>query len=77
MSRFDQRLRFAGAAWLIGFMAPYLNWPNWVVRLSIFDAFGHPYVDFPGSRSFLIIAIMIVPGTIATLEIAERSAKVL
>ena len=42
MSRFDQRLRFAGAAWLIGFMAPYLNWPNWVVRLAIFDAFGHP-----------------------------------
>lgn len=68
---------YVGAAWLIGFMAPYLNWPHWVVRLSIFDAFGHPYVDFPGSTSFLIIAIMIVPGMIATLEIAERSPKVI
>ncbi len=68
---------YVGAAWLVGFMAPYLSWPNWVVRLSIFDAFGHPYVDFPGSISFLIIALMIVLGAAATLEIAKRSAKVL
>lgn len=68
---------YVGAAWLIGFMAPYLNWPNWVVRLSIFDAFGHPYVNLPGSVSFLLITIMIVPGLIATFEIAERSPKVL
>ena len=68
---------YVGAAWLVGFMAPYLNWPHWIVRLSIFDAFGHPYVELPGSISFLIIAVMIVPGLIATLEIAERSAKVL
>lgn len=68
---------YVGAAWLIGFMAPYLNWPHWLVRLSIFDAFGHPYVDFPGSTSFLIIAVMIVPGMIGALEIAERSPKVI
>lgn len=68
---------YVGAAWLVGFMAPYLNWPHWIVRLSIFDAFGHPYVDFPSSTSFLIIMVLIVPGMIAALEIAERSPKVI
>lgn len=68
---------YVGASWLVGFMAPYLNWPTWVVRLSIFDSFGHPYVDFPGATSFFVIAIMIVPGLIAALEIAEQSPKVI
>ena len=68
---------YVGAAWLIGFMAPYLKWPDWLVRLSIFDAFGHPYVDWPELTNFLIIAGMIIPGFIVTLLIAERRAKVL
>jgi hypothetical protein len=68
---------YVGAAWLIGFMAPYLKWPEWSVRLSIFDAFGHPYVAWPEARSFIIIAMMIIVGFAVTFQVAERSAKVL
>ena len=68
---------YVGAAWLIGFMAPYLKWPEWLVRLSIFDAFGHPYVDWPTRTSFLLIIVMIIPGYIGTFLITERSAKVI
>jgi ABC-2 type transport system permease protein len=46
---------YVGAAWLIGFMAPYLNWPTWLVRLSIFDAFGHPFVQWPTLLNFVTI----------------------
>jgi ABC-2 type transport system permease protein len=68
---------YVGAAWLVGFMAPYLKWSEWFVRLSIFDAFGHPYVDWPTWNGFLLIALMIIPGFIGTFLIAERSAKVI
>jgi ABC-2 type transport system permease protein len=66
---------YVGAAWLIGFMAPYLNWPNWVVRFSIFDAFGHPFVEWPSSLNLILISIMAIPGLIAAMLVAERSAK--
>lgn len=66
---------YVGAAWLIGFMAPYLNWPNWVVRFSIFDAFGHPFVEWPSSLKLILISIMAIPGLIAAMLVAERSAK--
>jgi ABC-2 type transport system permease protein len=68
---------YVGAAWLIGFMAPYLKWPEWLVRLSIFDAFGHPYVDWPTRTSLLLIIVMIIPGYVGTFLITERSAKVI
>ena len=66
---------YIGAAWLIGFMAPYLNWPSWLVRFSIFDAFGHPFVEWPGKLNLLLIAVTAVPGLIAAMMISERSAK--
>ena len=67
---------YIGAAWLIGFMAPYLNWPIWLVRFSIFDAFGHPFVQWPGTLNFVLIGVMAIPGLVAAIKISERSAKV-
>lgn len=66
---------YIGAAWLIGFMAPYLNWPTWLVRFSIFDAFGHPFVQWPGALNFVLIGVMAIPGLFAAIKISERSAK--
>lgn len=67
---------YLGAAWLIGFMAPYLNWPSWLVRLSVFDAFGHPFVEWPGSLNLILIFVMVLPGLVLATRIAERSSKV-
>lgn len=66
---------YVGAAWMIGFMAPYLNWPNWVVRLSIFDAFGHPFIKWPSAISFLFIIIAAFPGLAAAINIANQRPK--
>ncbi len=64
---------YVGAAWMISFMVPYLNWPNWLLRLSIFDAFGHPYVDWPSNLNFVTIFGAIVIGVTGTLAISKRS----
>jgi ABC-2 type transport system permease protein len=66
---------YVGAAWLIGFMAPYLNWPSWVVHFSIFDAFGHPFVEWPSTLNLTLISIMAIPGLIAAMLFAERTSK--
>ena len=66
---------YVGAAWLIGFMAPYLKWPDWLVRFSIFDAFGHPFVQWPTAFNIYLILVMAVPGLLAAMYFAERSPK--
>ncbi len=66
---------YIGAAWLVVFMAPYLNWPAWIVRLSIFDAFGHPFVEWPGTLNFVLITVMALPGLLLAMRIAEGKPK--
>ena len=68
---------YVGAAWMIVFMAPYLKWPSWSVRLSIFEAFGHPFVNWPPGTNFAIIAFAILSGTVGAAVISNRSAKTL
>lgn len=67
---------YVGAAWLVGFMSPYLGWPDWIVRLSIFDAFGRPFIDWPSRSSLAIIAGMILIGITGSIFVGNRSAKV-
>lgn len=66
---------YIGAAWMITFMVPYLKWPNWVIRLSIFDALGHPFVKWPATFNILIILFVALPGIFIATKIAERTSK--
>ena len=68
---------YVGAAWMIGFMAPYLKWPHWLVRLSIFDAFGHPFIAWPAELNFILILLMTLGGVGVAMAISERSSKVI
>ncbi|MFM8205757.1 MAG: hypothetical protein ACKN8W_05355, partial [Actinomycetales bacterium] len=66
---------YVGAAWLIGFMAPYLNWPSWIVRFSVFEAFGHPFVQWPAALNISLILVMSGPVLLSAMYLAERSPK--
>lgn len=65
---------YVGAAWLVVFMAPYLKWPEWTVRLSIFDAFGHPFVRWPEVGNFAMITLVIAVS-ITTIAVVTRSSS--
>ena len=67
---------YVGAAWLIGFMAPYLNWPTWLVRLSIFDAFGHPFVQWPTLLNFVTIIGAMCLSFVAAVVVSQRKPVV-
>lgn len=66
---------YIGAAWLMVFMAPYLDWPSWILRLSIFDALGHPFIDWPESSNVIAIALVALAGFVAAVRIAEDTSK--
>lgn len=68
---------YVGAAWMIVFMAPYLKWPSWTVRFSIFDAFGHPFVKWPTTTNFLVIATATAFGVFGSIFVSNRTAKTL
>jgi hypothetical protein len=67
---------YVGAAWLIGFMAPYLDWPSWLVRLSIFDAFGHPFVQWPTLLNFITIFGAMILSFIGAVLFSQRKPVV-
>lgn len=66
---------YIGAAWMIVFMAPYLNWPSWVVRFSIFDAFGHPFVKWPSNINFLFIGAAVLIGLLGSALVSNRKSR--
>ncbi len=66
---------YIGAAWMITFMVPYLKWPSWVIRFSIFDSLGHPFVKWPGVTNFILIGVVSIPGLFIATKIAERTSK--
>jgi ABC-2 type transport system permease protein len=68
-----------GAVLGLGFFAsllgPMFNWPEWVVRLSPFEAFGSPYSSVPGPSGLALLAGLAVVGTIAAAMVAERRSS--
>ena len=66
---------YVGAAWLMVFMAPYLQWPTWIVRLSIFEALGHPFVAWPGASHLAVLLGVSVAGLALALGLGSKMAK--
>lgn len=67
---------FLGTSYLLGLMAPMLDWPDWAGRLSVFTALGHPYLEWPGAVGGALLLGMFVPGVLLACAIAEGTPKV-
>lgn len=67
---------FVGLSYLLGLMAPMLGWPDWVGRLSVFTAFGHPYREWPPMGGTLVLLLLALGGTALAAALAERTPKV-
>jgi ABC-2 type transport system permease protein len=67
---------FVGLSYLLGLMGPMLRWPDWVSRLSVFTAFGHPYLEWPSWGGTLLLLVLALVGTAAAAALAERTPKV-
>lgn len=64
------------ASYLLGLLAPLFGWSGWVNRLSVFAAFGHPYLEWPSLISTLVLLVLAVPGGLLAALLASRTPKV-
>jgi ABC-2 type transport system permease protein len=67
---------YVAFAYLLTWMIPMFDWPTWTERLSIFAAFGHPYREWPGVGSLVLLGVLAVIGSVVGAVIAERTPKV-
>lgn len=60
------------ASYVWTLVAVLFGWPEWALRLSIFDAFGDPYLAAPPVAGTLYLATLAVGGTVLAAALAER-----
>ena len=51
-----------GMSYMLGLLVAMLEWPEWIDRLSVFWAFGHPYLDWPPPVGVLVLVTFAVAG---------------
>lgn len=67
---------FAGASYLLTLLVQLFTWPSWAARLSVFGAFGRPYLELPTAAGFAVLGALALLGTLLAAAIASRSPKV-
>ncbi|MGB8020823.1 MAG: ABC transporter permease subunit, partial [Candidatus Nanopelagicales bacterium] len=65
-----------GASYLVAYLVPMFGWPDWLNRMSVFWAFGHPYLRWPPISGLVVLLVLAVAGGVAAAALAERTPKV-
>ena len=60
------------ASYLVALFAPIFEWPEWVPRTAIFQAFGERYVGVPDLYGSLVLATLAVAGAMPAIAALER-----
>ena len=67
---------FLVTTYLVDLLATAYGWPSWIGNLSVFEAFGQPYIGVPAISGLALLAALALAGTAAAAYISERSPKV-
>lgn len=67
---------FLVATYLVDLLTPVYEWPSWIANLSVFDAFGQPYIGVPSISGLALLAGIALVGAAAAAFFSERSPKV-
>jgi ABC-2 type transport system permease protein len=66
----------AFASYLLGFIVPLFDLPDWMMNLSLFGAYGQPYLEFPEAGGLLLLTGLALAGGVVAPRLAERHPKV-
>ncbi|MGN6576050.1 MAG: ABC transporter permease subunit [Nocardioides sp.] len=64
------------ASYLLTLLTALFGWPEWLNRLSVFWAFGHPYLEWPPTSAVVVLLTAGLAGTALAARVAERTPKV-
>jgi ABC-2 type transport system permease protein len=64
------------ACFLLTTFAGLLTWPSWASRISVFDAYGSPYLSLPLTGSLIYLAVLGVGGTAAAYLAMRRGMRI-
>jgi ABC-2 type transport system permease protein len=67
---------FLAASYLLVYLVPLFAWPEWVLRASVFGAYGNPYLEIPAWTGLAVLAALAVLGGLTATAVARRSPKV-
>jgi len=67
---------YLGATYMLTLLVPILGWPDWLNRASIFWALGRPYLAWPTSTGFAVLAVLAVGAPVVTVRLLGRRAVV-
>jgi ABC-2 type transport system permease protein len=67
---------YLGASYILGLLVSLYGWPEWVNRISVFGALGHPYLGWPPVSGTLVLLGLAVTGVVGGAALAERTPKV-
>lgn len=67
---------FVVASYLLVLFVPLFDWPTWIERVSVFGAFGHPYLEVPPLGGLVTLGVLGSLGAVAGAVIATRTPKV-
>jgi hypothetical protein len=66
---------FVGASYLILYLVPLLARPDWVNQITVFGAYGNPYLEVPAAGGLILLAGMATIGGLLAAGVAENSPK--
>jgi ABC-2 type transport system permease protein len=64
------------ASYLLAFVIPLFDLPDWMMNLSLFGAYGQPYLEFPEAGGLLLLTGLALAGGVVAARLAERHPKV-
>jgi ABC-2 type transport system permease protein len=66
---------FVGASYLLVYLVPLFAWPDWILRTTIFGAYGNPYLELPAASGLILLAGMAAIGGLLATAVAAHSPK--
>ncbi len=65
-----------GASYVIVYLVPLFEWPDWTMRLSLLGAYGSPYLEVPAVGGIAFLVGVAGLGALSAVALARRSPKV-
>ncbi|HYM65799.1 MAG TPA: hypothetical protein VEW68_00770, partial [Patescibacteria group bacterium] len=64
-----------GAGFFASLLGPMFSWPDWITRLSPFEAFGTPYASVPAPSGLALLTGWAVIGALVAAIVAHRRSS--